>query len=45
VISVLAEPVYMDNCCHYTRLGNQVLADFIATSILNAPGPWNDGRN
>ena len=35
-----AEPVYMDNCCHYTRLGNHVLAEFIATSILSTPGPW-----
>ena len=33
-------PVYMDNCCHYTLTGNQALADFIAASILNAPGPW-----
>jgi hypothetical protein len=34
-------PVYMDNCCHYTRAGNDVLADFIAASILGAPGPWS----
>ena len=34
-------PVYMDDCCHYTLVGNQVLADFIAASILGAPGPWN----
>lgn len=40
-----AEPVYMDNCCHYTLLGNQVLADFIATSILNVPGPWTPAAN
>lgn len=40
-----AAPVYMDNCCHYTLLGNQVLADFIAASILAAPGPWKDVRN
>ncbi|MBI4886326.1 MAG: hypothetical protein HY824_04485 [Acidobacteria bacterium] len=33
-------PVYMDNCCHYTRLGNEVLADFIADSIASTPGPW-----
>jgi len=38
-------PVYMDNCCHYTLTGNQVLADFIAASILNAPGPWKDRAN
>ncbi len=29
--------VYWDNCCHYTRLGNDVLADAIATAVL-APG-------
>jgi len=40
-----AEPVYMDNCCHYTLLGNQVLADFIAASILAAPGPWTAAAN
>ena len=26
-------------------LGNQVLADFIAASILDAPGPWKDRVN
>jgi hypothetical protein len=34
-------PVYQDNCCHYTRTGNYVLADFIARSILASPGAWN----
>ncbi|MGE3578729.1 MAG: hypothetical protein AB7I25_09735 [Vicinamibacterales bacterium] len=29
--------VYWDNCCHYTRLGNDVLADVIADAVL-APG-------
>ncbi len=38
-------PVYMDDCCHYTLVGNQVLADFIAASILGAPGPWRDRAN
>jgi len=33
-------PVYMDTCCHYTLAGNYALADFIATSVLSAPGPW-----
>ncbi len=33
-------PVYMDNCCHYTLAGNHRLADFVAASILGAPGPW-----
>jgi hypothetical protein len=28
-------PVYMDNCCHYTLRGNQLLADFIASSITS----------
>ncbi|MGH9347457.1 MAG: hypothetical protein ACRD26_09345 [Vicinamibacterales bacterium] len=26
-------PVYMDDCCHYTALGNRLLADFIAERI------------
>jgi len=39
-------PVYMDNCCHYTRTGNLVLADFIARSILTGDAQWlrNRGR-
>ena len=32
--------MYMDDCCHYTQAGNYILADFIAASILTAPGPW-----
>jgi hypothetical protein len=26
-------PVYLDDCCHYTLIGNQRLASFIAASI------------
>lgn len=33
--------VYMDNCCHYTMVGNEILADFIADGILTSSGPWN----
>ena len=29
-------PVYMDNCCHYTLVGNNRLADFMAARILNS---------
>jgi hypothetical protein len=29
-----AGTVYIDDCCHYNKFGNQILADFIATSIL-----------
>lgn len=36
-------PVYMDDCCHYTLRGNQLLADFIATGIAASRGPWNAG--
>jgi hypothetical protein len=28
------EPVYVDDCCHYTVAGNLALADFVAASIL-----------
>lgn len=28
--------VYIDDCCHYTQLGNDLLADFIAKSILES---------
>lgn len=34
-------PVYMDNCCHYTIVGNEILADFIADRVLMSRGPWN----
>lgn len=32
----LKETVYIDNCCHFNRLGNRIFADFIAESILNS---------
>jgi hypothetical protein len=32
--------VYMDDCCHYTLRGNQILAEAIAQQILSARGPW-----
>ncbi len=32
-------PVYVDNCCHYTLGGNEILADFIARTVLSAPRP------
>jgi hypothetical protein len=35
-------PAYIDDCCHYTVIGNRVLADFVAASILATPGPWNN---
>ena len=28
------EPVYVDNCCHYTSAGNRLLADFIARAVV-----------
>jgi hypothetical protein len=28
--------VYMDDCCHYTLRGNQILADFMAQAVLSA---------
>jgi len=33
--------VYMDDCCHYTLRGNQILADAIARQILSSKGAWN----
>jgi hypothetical protein len=33
-------PVYADNCCHYNARGNEMLADFIAATILNSEGAW-----
>ena len=34
-------PVYMDDCCHYTLRGNQLLAAVIARQILGSNGPWS----
>ena len=33
-------PVYIDNCCHYTRLGYDLLADAIAKAVLSLDAPW-----
>jgi len=35
------DPVYLDDCCHYTVTGNRLLADFIAKAVLASPGAWN----
>ena len=35
-----SSPVYIDDCCHYTLRGNQLLADSIARQILESKGPW-----
>jgi hypothetical protein len=35
-------PVYEDDCCHYTRLGNERLAELIASEIVNHAAA--DGR-
>jgi hypothetical protein len=32
--------VYMDDCCHYTLRGNQLLAGAIGRQILSSNGPW-----
>jgi hypothetical protein len=36
------EAVYIDNCCHYTRVGYLRLADFVARAIMTVTGPWRD---
>ncbi len=33
-------PVYIDNCCHYTRVGYLKLADVVARGIIAVAGPW-----
>jgi hypothetical protein len=32
--------VYIDDCCHYTLRGNQLLAGAIGRQILSSNGPW-----
>jgi hypothetical protein len=33
--------MYIDDCCHYTLKGNQLLGRAIAQHILASKGPWN----
>jgi len=33
-------PVYVDDCCHYTLRGNELLADFIVRSALSVRPDW-----
>jgi hypothetical protein len=37
-----AEPsaVYVDDCCHYTKKGNELLADFVATAARSVRPDW-----
>jgi hypothetical protein len=35
-----AAPVYVDDCCHYTRVGYLRLADFLARAVMTVAGPW-----
>ena len=37
-----AEPdaVYVDDCCHYTRKGNELLADFVAQAVVAVRPDW-----
>jgi hypothetical protein len=32
--------VYADDCCHYTRRGNELLADFVVRSVLSVRPAW-----
>jgi hypothetical protein len=35
--------VYIDDCCHYTRRGYELLADLIAARAIAGDGPWRTG--
>jgi hypothetical protein len=32
--------VYVDDCCHYTRKGNELLADFVAQAVRTVRPDW-----
>ena len=32
--------VYVDDCCHYTKKGNELLADFVAKAVLMVRPDW-----
>jgi hypothetical protein len=33
-------PVYVDDCCHYSLRGNELLADFVVRSVLSVRPNW-----
>jgi hypothetical protein len=33
-------PVYVDDCCHYTKKGNELLAEFVARAVLAVRPDW-----
>jgi len=33
-------PVYVDDCCHYTARGNEILADVVLGAVLAARPGW-----
>jgi hypothetical protein len=37
-------PVYMDDCCHYTLRGNEILADVVARGIRDSSSDVTGGR-
>jgi len=38
------EPLYVDDCCHFNRKGNRLLADAVAEAIRGGAGPLSSGR-
>ena len=36
IFDAAPEPVYVDDCCHYTVAGNRLLADFIAKAVVQS---------
>jgi hypothetical protein len=34
IFDKVIKSVYIDQCCHFNRLGNEIFADFIAGCIL-----------
>ena len=34
IFDKVPDPVYVDDCCHYTVAGNRLLADFVANAVL-----------
>ena len=35
IFDEVPQPLYVDNCCHFNKLGNEILAEFVAQSILS----------
>jgi hypothetical protein len=44
VFAEVEEPLYVDDCCHFNRQGNRLLADAVVAAIRDGSGTLSSGR-